>query len=92
MVIDQGVRKEDVGEALDKLVWPLPCPDPGAYGCEPCPSRTYECVLRPVRYVCVGVGVCVCMCMCVCVCVCVLNVMKGRMAVSRALLEHTNVC
>ena len=47
MVIDQGVRKEDVGEALDKLAWPLPCPDPSLYGCAPCPSKSYECVFSP---------------------------------------------
>ena len=36
MVIDQGVRKNDVGEALDKFNWPFKCPDPGEYGCTPC--------------------------------------------------------
>lgn len=43
MVIDQGLRKEDVGEALDKLAWPLPCPDPAMYGCAPCPTKSYQC-------------------------------------------------
>ena len=38
MVIDQGVRKEDVGEALDKFNWPYLCPDPGLFGCTPCPQ------------------------------------------------------
>ena len=46
MVVDQGVRKNDVGEALDKFIWPTPCPDPAEYGCMPCPgySRTYDCI------------------------------------------------
>ena len=38
MVVDQGVRKDDVGEALDKFNWPVPCPNPADYGCEPCPG------------------------------------------------------
>jgi hypothetical protein len=50
MVIDQGVRKDDVGEALDKFNWPVPCPNPAEYGCEPCPGspwvpRTFDCIL-----------------------------------------------
>ena len=47
MVVDQGVRKDDVGEALDKFNWPSPCPNPAEYGCKPCPglSITYDCIL-----------------------------------------------
>ena len=45
MVIDQGVRKEDVGDALDKFQWPNPCPDPVLFGCPPCPKPiSYQCV------------------------------------------------
>ena len=47
MVVDQGVRKDDVGEALDKFNWPVACPDPAEYGCKPCPTinRNYDCIL-----------------------------------------------
>jgi hypothetical protein len=46
MVVDQGVRKDDVGEALDKFQWPAPCPNPAEYGCKPCqgPIVTYDCI------------------------------------------------
>lgn len=45
MVIDQGVRKDDVGEALDKFNWPVPCPNPTEFGCPPCDGPpTYECI------------------------------------------------
>ncbi len=50
MVIDQGVRKEDVGDALDKFQWPNPCPDPSLFGCPPCP--------KPIAYQCVQENTC----------------------------------
>ena len=47
MIIDQGVRKADVGDALDKFQWPIACPDPTLFGCQPCPNPiSYQCIVQ----------------------------------------------